>query len=695
MEQLSMERYEDAIKDYHRLLEINPNSPDYNFEIGIAYLRSPNDYDKAEQYFERALAGSQGDTIPEMYFYLGKSYQYNHKFKEAKECYEKFKPNIKTNKAGRALLAEVNWLIKTCQHGEYHVKLNTKNPLENKKKPLNDIKKYFLNSTDFVVMENLGEKINSKSDEYAPIFFDMENEILFTSRRNPFGATNYSSDGKPFEQIYVSKYQNQEWKDAYLVNNYQMFPEGFVEIRSHVATISLSEENKTVYLYKDGKIYSTRIENKMWTEPELLNSTINYKKSRQSSAALSPDGNKMYITSDRKGGYGGLDIYVSEKQSDGTWSDPVNLGPVINTEFDEDCPFLDKDDNLYFSSVGHSSIGGFDVFYSYQENGNWITPKSLGIPINTPADEISYRKSASVDTIAYYASSRIDGYGYKDIYRITTHYEFRQRDTLPDIAMGGLMSDSLRMEQLAQAKADSAALAEGGETGTETGTGTGTGTETGSGTETGAGTTVVGAGTGAVAVAGGKDEKDQTVAQAGTGTGEGDTPVKGGKPVIKSQEDLDDMFRNILFGFNGNSVAPESEDQVKAIAQYLNDNPNTVINLSGHADYLGTDSVNMEVSKQRALVVFNDLVNDGANPYQITFDYYGEDKPIAEDHNPDGSDRPEGRRLNRRVEFQLEENKLFRYIPFGFDSYAVSKDGEVTLKEVADFMNQNPPLLWC
>lgn len=640
---LDMELYEDAIREYDKLLEMRGDYDQFLMEAGIAYLRSPKDFDKAYKYFERALKYSGQDTIPELLYYMAKAYQVNHDFDKAKKAYSAFIPTVKQNKVGQKLTGEVQWDIKTCQHGVYHVKLNTKNPLENKKKPLNDVKKYFINATDFVVLQNLGAKINSIYDDEAAVFLKNESEIFYTSKRNPFGTTTdlSSNVGVTYEHVYSSKKIAGDWKTPYLLNSAGLFPDDFdLNPETHISIVSVNKSEDLMFLYKSGMLYESRLQGKSWSSPTPLPEHINLKKSHEPSVCVSDDGNTLIVVSDKKGGYGGRDLYISKRGADGTWGALENMGAVVNTEQDEDTPFLVGDDLLYFSSKGHSSIGGYDVFFSEYKNDKWKNPVSLGIPINTPGDEVSYIRSNLNQEVAYYSSSRINGYGYLDIYRVTAHYE-KRKDLLPEILLADLMTDELAEEKVVQ---DTTTIAE-----------------------------VV--------------EEPVKVAE----------PIKVEEPkkvVVVEEKKVEpapeDIFRDILFKFNKMEIADESKEQIRKIAEYMKANPNYVVNLNGHADYLGSDEVNIEVSKKRALVVVNELLKDGADPYHIHYDFFGEAKPKVDGKNPDGSDNPENRAKNRRVDFGLEQLKLYRYFTYSSGSFSVSEKGKVALNEVIAYAKARP-----
>jgi len=642
---LDIEQYPEAIKDYLQLLEMNPKNSQYNFEIGIAYLRSPKGFYKAEGYFENALKYSTKDTIQELFYYLGKAYQNNHKFAEAKQSYKNFERFNNPTKEGAKLKAEVSWLEKTCNHGEYHVKLNTKNPLENKSKPVNDVKKFFLNSTDYVILQNLGAKINSVHDDEGAVFFNDEKDIFFTSKRNPFASANEFTYGKEFEQIFVSKFENGEWELPNLLSSLNLFEGSFVEASAQVSIVAVDKDEKSMILYKNETLFETSLSNGTWSEPKAFPNSINLKKTLQPSACFSDDGKTLIVISNKEGGYGGRDMYNSKKDENGNWGELVNMGSILNTEQDEDTPFLIGDDILYFSSKGHSSIGGYDVFFSKYKNGKWGNPQSLGIPINTPQDEIAYIRSKKDPKMAYYASARIDGYGYKDVYRITAYFETRKREDLPAIAMSDFLSDDLKKKQAEQEKEAEIAVV-------------------------------------SPVVIAKKDPVKEVIEETKV-----ETKVEPKKDLPKPDEDL---FRDILFTFKGNELTPESKEQLRKIGEYMKENPEFVISLSGHADYKGSNEVNEGVSRERALIVARGLKDAGVNPYNVSYSYYGETKPKADGHNADGSDNPDNRAKNRRVEFELGQFAMFRVVGFASSSSAIGSKGNMTLKEVADYLKNNP-----
>ena len=200
----------------------------------------------------------------------------------------------------------------------------------------------------------------------------------------------------------------------------------------------LYRTHKNLY---SGDLYITHRIREGWSEPEKLPSSINTNEYHEPSAAFSPDEREIYVVSDRPGGFGGKDIYVIRKLPNGEWSDPQNLGREINSPFDEDAPFLSLDGkNLFFSSMGNGSIGGYDVFQcSKDQEGEWGSPKHLGYPVNSVFDDIYFSVTANGKR-GFLSSSRERT---MDIYEIEMLYEY---DDL--VVIKGIISDEMNQVPL-------------------------------------------------------------------------------------------------------------------------------------------------------------------------------------------------------------------------------------------------------
>lgn len=393
-----------ALTYYKRLYRIDSTNYDYNFKIGFCYLNSPNQKIKSIPFFEKASI--RKDTIPETFYYLGQAYHLNNQFDMAINAYKNFKLFIKTTTEGQKLNMDVERRIAMCNNG----KILIQDPVQ-------------------VIITNLGEAINSEYQDYAPVVSNDELTLFFTSRRK--GSTDglYDSDGEFYEDIYISK--NESTKNINNLKDQEHDNAQFSKARnlgskintsSHDAAIGISSNSDRLFICRDKDIYESNLpkEGDKWEKPKKLNENINSKK-REPGISLSSDEDIIYFVSDRKGGYGGTDIYRSKILGNGQWALAENLGPFINTAYDEDAPFISQDGKtLYFSSKGHSSMGEFDIFKSAYENGNWSIPENLGYPINSSADDIYYYQVPGNTERAYFSSTRDSGIGDMDIYRINT-----------------------------------------------------------------------------------------------------------------------------------------------------------------------------------------------------------------------------------------------------------------------------------
>ncbi|MCO6498963.1 MAG: PD40 domain-containing protein [Vicingus serpentipes] len=392
---LADEKYKDAQNDYLELIKINPKNDFTNFEAGLSYYLSDFEREKSIPYFENALKYSSEDTIPELKYYLGRAYHINGQFEKSKTTLAEFSSFIKKHtKAGQSLLNETN----------YRIQIND-----------NSIN-YAGNQNKNIKVKNLGKNINTSYPEYAPVFKKEDHVILFTSRRKE-NLGKMAVDNLAYEDIYVAKRTAaNSWElitDKQELNKY--LPKNF-NTRKHDAGVIYSADGKTLYTYKDDALWKSIFKDEQWNELEKLNKEINESQFNVPSISVTKDGNTMFFVSYRKDGYGGKDIYKATKNNDGSWSAPENLGPKINTEFDEDAPFLSNNGiTFYFSSKGHEGIGGYDIFKSEFINGELSEPINLGIPLNSPLDDI-YFVIDEEDQTGFLSSDRNGGNGGMDIY---------------------------------------------------------------------------------------------------------------------------------------------------------------------------------------------------------------------------------------------------------------------------------------
>ncbi len=269
-----------------------------------------------------------------------------------------------------------------------------------------------------IKVTNMGVLINSAYADYSPVVSVDESTIYFTSRRLRKDSSNYyikdEYDGKHYDDIYVSYNYDGTWTEPELIG---------INTEGHDAVVNISTDGQTLFTYKDdagdGNIYSSSLEDEKWSTPIKMGSDIN-EESAETHAHISPDGNFFYFVSDRKNGLGGQDIYVCKKLPNGQWAKAQNVGPTINTPYDEDGVFIHPDGKtMYFSSKGHTSIGGFDIFSSTMDDqGVWSTPISLGYPVNSTDNDVFFVTSTDGKR-GYYSSFQEKGFGEKDIYQIS------------------------------------------------------------------------------------------------------------------------------------------------------------------------------------------------------------------------------------------------------------------------------------
>ncbi|MBW6483633.1 MAG: hypothetical protein K0B10_11310 [Vicingaceae bacterium] len=394
---LDNEKYNAAQEKYQKLVTLNPTNDEYNFEAGLSFYLSNKERAKSIPYFEAALKNSKEDTIPELYYYLARAYHLNSDFDKSKEAFYKFKPSIKKNTlAGRNLTNETDYFIDKTEAG----------------------KKFLVSKNETIEVTNLGNNINSEYGEYAPVYREDKNILLFTSRRKNSNHSKLAVDLLPYEDIYVAKKSTDTWELISDENELAKHLPKDINTKKHDAGIIYSSDGKRLYTYKSDKIWQSNFENNTWTALELLDKTVNSSKYNIPSVSISSDGKTLLFVSERKEGLGGKDIYQSSLNADGKWSEATNLGAEINTKYDEESPFLSDDGKtLYFSSKGHEGIGGYDVFKSELINGEWTKPINMGIPINSPADDV-FLIIDKEEKNGFFSSSRDGGIGGMDIYSI-------------------------------------------------------------------------------------------------------------------------------------------------------------------------------------------------------------------------------------------------------------------------------------
>lgn len=381
--------YSDALPGYLAIYEKIPENANIAYRIGVCYLNISGSKNLATGYLESAALKvsskhkegtiSQVTAPYDAIYELGVAYRINYQFDKAKDAFKKYRETLLPD--DRENLNFVDHEIMTCD--------NAKKLIE---KPV-----------DFTI-ENMGPLFNDEKDNFDPLISGDGKSFVFMSSMKFYDAVMYSRlvGGKWTAPVNIT-------------------PE--LQVDGNIYVSCLSFDGKTLLLSvgdnHNSDIYSTTFDGTKWTKAARLNKNINTKY-WESHGYISDDGNSLVFASDRPGGFGGLDIYISTKKN-GDWGPAVNIGPEINSSLNEDRPFLiNNSKTLFFASQDHESIGGYDIFRSDRlSNGLWSKPGNLGYPLNTPDDNIFFMPLAEGKSgfIAIYREG--EGFGKRDIYRIT------------------------------------------------------------------------------------------------------------------------------------------------------------------------------------------------------------------------------------------------------------------------------------
>jgi hypothetical protein len=370
------------------LLVDTPDNMNIKYKIGVCYLNIPGEKEKSIPYLEDAVKSasydSKTDSFKEkrapldVYFYLAKAYMINNEPEKALNTFLTLKSITSATKWGMKNIEYIDQEIQSC-----------KNTIQFKMNPVVFSRK------------QIGEDFSHGAINDMPAVSFDGNTIVYTERRGIVNA------------IFFSTKKAGAWQPPREITSE-------IKAGEDCSSCSLNSDGTELFLYKtrdfDGDIYSSVYESGVWSPIKALNKNINTK-FFESHASISYNNRKLYFTSNRPGGIGNLDIYVSEKDGTGDWGPAVNIGPVINTPFNEDTPFMTQNDSLlYFCSEGHNSMGGYDNFKSLRSHSGWNTPSNLGFPINS-ADDDKFYQPVNNGLNAYY--SMPTDYKKKEIFYLT------------------------------------------------------------------------------------------------------------------------------------------------------------------------------------------------------------------------------------------------------------------------------------
>jgi outer membrane protein OmpA-like peptidoglycan-associated protein/tetratricopeptide (TPR) repeat protein len=619
--------YKSALEQYFKAFEINPDDAALNLKIGLSYLYSETK-SKAAKYISKAYRLNP-DINDEIDYHLGVAFQNTNEFLKAIQHFEQFKKK----KSGLAAIADKK--IQECKIAD-------------------SLSQYELN----VIIENVAP-VNTRLHDYSPIISADGNTLIFTSNRSDDEKairtrTNY-------EDIYITKRTGNTWDAPKKIS-----PN--LNQKYNDAAASLSPDGKTLFLYYEegaGDIYMSRFEGGDWTKPVPLNKNINTSMYWETSASVSADGKKLYFASNRPGGLGELDLYVSELDAKGDWGKAVNLGPLINTPENEDAPFIHPDGvTLYFSSDGHPTLGNSDIFVSEFKNGKWQKPENLGWPINTWEYDGFFTISADKKK-GYYSTMKEGGQGETDIYSITfLEPKFKPKPkpvVVAETPKAQKPKNNDFVDQFVQASRDKKVV-----------------------------TVLKGkvidentASPLAATISLVDNETKKVLSRFTTDESSGDFELvipHGGNygvatekegylfnsinfnlPKFAEYQEIDThiimvraevgskvILKNIFFDVGRADLKKESIAEVEKIQELLLANPHLKVQINGHTDNTGNAASNKTLSLRRAGAVVDYLVSNGVNASRLSAKGYGSDRPIVSNDDEMG-----GREINRRTEIEI------------------------------------------
>ncbi len=625
--------YREAREHYLFAAKYNPENAELNYKIGVCYLFSDDKFESIK-YLTRAFLADE-DVASDIRLLGGQAYHLTLEFDEAINQYQKYKESLDPKQLALER-STIDKLIEECENG-----------------------KELVAHPQRVIINNLGEQINSVGDDYNPIFAPNDSAVYFTSRREHSEKAKRSPiDNKHYEDVYVASADGDGWRSARNLGK----P---VNVLNHnTAAVGLSQNGTQLFIYKGDKggggIFSSTLKERKWGAPKNVNSKLR-SKNRETSMCLSPDGKTFYFVSDNeKTTSGGKDIFFSEQDALGKWQKPENIGSEINSPYNEEAVFISPDGNtLYFSSKGHNTMGGFDVFKSERNDfGEWSPAENLGYPINSPDDDIFYKVTPG-SRYAYYSANRMGGFGGKDIYRIVFLGEEKEmKMSTEDVLIAGILEGKKGFFTPALAIAiDTSYIITGKVFDSQSLEGVMAKLDFIDVDASKVVATVVANDTGyyRVSLPEGKAYGVEIMARdylffldivdvSGEGS---DEEIRRDFGLDKVEVGATVVLENIFFETAKATLKPESYSQLEQVLKFMDSNPTIRMEISGHTDNTGSLKVNTRLSQARAESVVEYLVEHGIDPGRLDAKGYAFSRPIAP------NDTPDGRARNRRVEFEI------------------------------------------
>jgi outer membrane protein OmpA-like peptidoglycan-associated protein len=599
------------------------------FNEGLKF-QSYGEYEQAINLFKQSI--KKAPKFLNAYDALANTYQKNNQLINSKNTYLKLLSLKSDHFFGLYELGNIYFDLGNIDSSEFYyrrfLRMNSSNDkyAQNAQLNLRNInfsRDAFKNPVN-VNPVNMGSSINSKDQEYSPAFAIDEKTIYITKRMGNL------SDNRPNEDLYFAELNDESWDKVKDIGP----PINTIE---NEGAFSISSDGNYIFFTScsrnGGKgqcdIWLTSKKNNRWDEPKNLQSPINTKY-WESQPSISSDGRMLYFSSDRPGGYGGTDIWVSEFSNSG-WSAPKNLGPTVNTSKDEQFPFIHSDNRtLYFSSNGHPGLGKSDLYLTRKDvKLNWEIPINMGFPINSRGQDWNLVVARDGKT-AYFSSDQLKGFGGLDIYT----FQLPEKLQAEKVSyLRGYVRDAITKQPLS-ANVELSPI----------------------------------------------NGEPTTLTYAKPGTGMFLVPLKinmkyaltidkdgylfytefYNMPAIQRDQpielfiDLEKIelgnsvvLKNIFFDTDKSDIKDESKQELEKLIDFLSKNNSIRIEISGHTDNVGDFKHNMVLSENRAKSVCDFLTNNGIEKSRLTYKGFGDTQPIKQ-NNTD-----ENRAKNRRTEFKI------------------------------------------
>ena len=625
--------YNLAREHYLQAHQYNSEHPVLNFKLGVCYLYTDDKYE-AIKYMRKAYDQAPSLSI-EMHYLLARAYHLVLEFDKAIEHYREYIKVLKPEEF--AIQHEfIEKLIQECENGKKIVE----NPIR-------------------VIIKNMGPEINSFYDDYFSVFTTTDSLLFFNSRR-PFGKNKKRNpyDNKFYENIFMSQMVDGSWTTASLVSELS-------RKAKNDAVIGASADGNELYVYRGkknrGDIYVSEKKNGEWKSPKPFSSKIN-SRDFEGSVFVTPGNDSIFfISSNEELTHGGKDIFFSSKDKKGKWRDPANLGSILNTKYDESGVFLTSDRNeIYFSSKGHNTMGGYDIFRSVKRSdGTWSDPVNLGYPVNTPDDDIFFSLSPD-GKYGYYSTIREGGMGARDIYQVVflgSEKEFIL--STEDINVAGVLDLTKKgfFSSLQILEVDSSYSLTGKVFDKKTNEPVIAKLEFFDVEASAIVATTMSDENGSYRV------KFSMAKNYGVEIKAKDylffldainiTGASTDEPVIidflleKVEIGTKVILENIYFETNKATLTSASFTQLNQVIEFMESNPSLRMEISGHTDNVGSLKLNTKLSEDRAKSVVDYLVANGIDRARLESRGFAFSQPIAP------NDTPDGREKNRRVEFKV------------------------------------------